>query len=333
MRQSTFEREQASRWSDYRVSLEQLERAPRKRAPGRSPEDFPRLFRALCDHYALARSRGYSPGLVEALHELVRRGYRQLYRQRIDWLGRGLDFLGGGFPRVLRRHWRVFGLSVLLFLGPMLVMGLVCFQDSELIHSLLDGNQVAQLESMYDPANRKPGREAERQADTDFAMFGFYVMNNVGVAFRTFAGGILFGLGSLFFLVFNGLVIGASAGYLTQLGLGAPFWQFVSGHAALELTAIAVSGAAGLLLGAALLRPGRRRRLDALRANALQAIQLVTGAMVMLVLAAVVEGFWSASPVPAEGKFLFGAVWWLLVLCYLTLAGRRRKSGRGGDAD
>ena len=322
MRQYRFEHEQAALWSEYRALLDQLENTHRRRTKDMLLQHFPRLFRSLCGHYALARSRGYSPGLVADLHDLVRRGHRQLYRHRIDWLGRSVGFLSDGFPRVLRRHHRAFWLSAMLFCGPMLAMGLACYQDPELIYSLVDASQVAEMESTYDPTNRRPGRETGRQADTDFAMFGFYVMNNVSVAFRTFAGGILLGLGSLFFLAFNGLTIGAAAGHLTALGYGETFWSFVSGHGALELTAIAVSGAAGLLLAAALLIPGRRRRLDALRENALEAVHLVIGAMVMLVLAAVIEGFWSASAVSAEGKYLFGVFWWLLVILYFSLAGR-----------
>lgn len=176
---------------------------------------------------------------------------------------------------------------------------------------------------MYDPTNRKPGRDAWRQSDTDFAMFGFYVMNNVGIAFRTFALGLVVGVGSLFILVFNGLMIGAAAGHLTTLGYGETFWPFVSGHAALELTAIAVSGAAGLLLAAALLAPGQRRRRDALRENALEAVKLVAGALAMLVLAALIEAFWSGATVTDPLiKYLVGAIWWVLLILYFAFAGR-----------
>ena len=69
----------------------------------------------------------------------------------------------------------------------------------------VDPAQVAEMESMYDPANRSLGRE--RQSDTDLAMFGYYIANNIGIGFRTFAGGLLFGLGSMFFLGFNAMAV------------------------------------------------------------------------------------------------------------------------------
>lgn len=323
MKQKQFETDQEPVWSVYRALLEQLDKPERQGKSGSLLHRFPRLYRRVCAHYALARSRRYSPGLTEDLHDLVSRGYAHLYRRRPNWARQTLLFLVSGFPRTLRRHWRLFALSTMLFFAPMLIMAFGCYQNNELIHSLMDVESVSRLESMYDPENRKLGREAGREADTDVAMFGFYVMNNVGIAFRTFALGLVLGIGSLFILSFNGLVIGAAAGHLTALGYGDTFWPFVSGHSALELTAIAVSGAAGLLLAAALIAPGRRRRRDALRENAAEAVKLVMGALAMLVLAALIEAFWS----PLKGmeptiKYLFGALGWLLVTLYFAFAGR-----------
>ena len=95
-------------------------------------------------------------------------------------------------------------------------------------------------------------------------MFGFYIRNNIGIAFQCFAGGIFAGLGSLFFLAFNGVAAGSPAGYLTARGHGETFYSFVVTHGAFELTAIVLAGAAGLRLGHALLVPGRHTRRAAL---------------------------------------------------------------------
>src|SRR3546814_5030348 len=80
----------------------------------------------------------------------------------------------------------------------------------------------------------------------------------------TFAGGLLAGVGSLLVLVFNGVMFGTVAAHLQGIGHGGPFWRFVVGHAAPELSAIVVAGTAGLRLGLGLVAPGRRRRIDAL---------------------------------------------------------------------
>lgn len=326
MKQRQFESANAPLWQEYRRLLERLEKGAKTQGPSAEadPQRFPRLYRRICGHYALACSRGYSPGLIADLHDLAQRGYRHLYRRRTRLLRPVLGFMAGDFPRTLRRHARIFWLSMALLFLPTLVMGISTYRDAEIIYSLMDSAQVADLEEQYDPANRKPGRAHARQADTDFAMFGFYIMNNVGIGFRTFASGLILGVGAAFILVFNGLFIGAAAGHLTRLDYVDTFWTFVSGHGPYELTAIAISGAAGLLLGKALLAPGGRSRLAALRANARDAIVLVGGAALMLLLAAVVEAFWSSGGAPGPLKYGVGIAGWVLVALYLTLAGRGR---------
>jgi uncharacterized membrane protein SpoIIM required for sporulation len=131
------------------------------------------------------------------------------------------------------------------------------------------------------------------------------------------------------FLILNGVFSGALAGHLTRLDFGSTFWPFVSGHAPYELTALAVSGAAGLLLGKALIAPGPRTRLAALRLNARDAVVLAGGAALMDVLAASIEAFWSAGGAPAGVKYAVGALGWVLVGLYLGLAGRG--AGPGED--
>ena len=181
-------------------------------------------------------------------------------------------------------------------------------------------SQIAGFHDMYDPANRRLGM---READTHLAMFGFYIWNNVRIGFQTFAGGLLAGLGTVWYLAANGVILGAVAGYLTQVGFGGTFWSFVSGHAALELTAIVISGAAGLRLGLAVIAPGNRSRKAALVAAARPAVRLMYGAALMFAAAAFVEAFWSPlTAVPYGVKIWAGLAGWALLLAYLALSGR-----------
>src|SRR3954462_7865661 len=144
---------------------------------------------------------------------------------------------------------------------------------------------------MYGPGASRLGR---RGAESDFYMFGFYIFNNVRIAFQTFAGGLACGVGALFFLVFNGLMIGAVAGHVTAIGYGAAFWSFVAGHSAFELGGIVLSGAAGLRLGAALVSPGRLTRKDALAVAGREAASIIYGVAAIIVAAAFIEAFWSS---------------------------------------
>jgi uncharacterized membrane protein SpoIIM required for sporulation len=182
-------------------------------------------------------------------------------------------------------------------------------------------DQVSQFEDMYNPEDRVLG--SARESSSNIEMFGFYISNNIGVSFRTFASGILLGIGSLFFLIYNGLLMGAVAGHLTNVGFIDTFFPFVIGHCSFELTAIIISGAAGLKLGHSLLAPGNLTRLESLKRASKIAIRLMYGVIIMLLIAAFIEAFWSSNNMlmPWQ-KYLVGSFLWLLVLNYFCFSGR-----------
>jgi len=329
MRQRSFEQRYGPQWDELGALLDDLERPRRqRRLDSESRGRLPMLYRQLCNQYALARSRRYSPALEAQLHDLVLRGHRNLYRRGGAGLWRLLGFVSAGFPQALRRNSRYFWLATALFLTPALLVGGFCYVEPELIYSVLDETQVSDLESMYDPLNHKPGRSPGRSSETDFVMFGYYISNNISIGFRTFAGGILLGLGSVLLLVFNGVVLGGVAGHLTRIGYQDTFWPFVSGHGALELTAIVICGAAGLILAHAIIAPGQLTRLESLKREAAEALKLVLGAAFMLLLAAFVEAFWSSSGVTNALKYGVAALLWLLVMIYLGFAGAVSRGAR-----
>jgi uncharacterized membrane protein SpoIIM required for sporulation len=323
--QAAFETRCAARWQAFESWLDARDRLRAKRA-GITPvgaladDEAPAAYRTLCQHLALARDRQYSPELVERLNHLVLRGHHALYGARGSGGAGVVEFLLHGFPRLVRAEWRLVTAACLLFFGPMVVVFVALQAYPDAVYYLIEPRQAAQMEAMYDPANKRAGM---RDADDNVAMFAFYIWNNVKIGFQTFAGGLAFGLGTLYFLLFNGLNIGAVAAHLTNVGFGETFWSFVSGHSAMELVAIALSGAAGLRLGGAVIAPGRQSRRAALVAAARPAVRLMIGAATMFAIAAFIEGFWS----PLRGfapalKYGIGIAMWVLVVGYFLLAGR-----------
>jgi uncharacterized membrane protein SpoIIM required for sporulation len=168
-----------------------------------------------------------------------------------------------------------------------------------------------------------------RSEDMDAAMTGFYVRNNVSIAFQCFATGILFALGSGYFLLFNGLVIGTVFGYVVHAGHGLNIATFVCGHSPFELTAIVIAGGAGIRMGTALIATRGRTRVGSLRSHAPDLVALVSGAAAMLVIAALIEAFWSPSSLPRTVKFVFAGSASLLVATFLALGGREFGKSRG----
>jgi uncharacterized membrane protein SpoIIM required for sporulation len=321
MKQNLFESRHTAEWEQFTLVLEQLEQGKEAEQVARFPSDY----RRLCQHLALAQERGYSSFLIDSLQQQVLRGHQQLYRHRSRLAANVLGFILADFPRLVREQWRFVLAAGLIFFGGLIGIALLVYLFPDLVYNLIPAEQVSEMQGMYDPAAGHLGRSAERAASEDWVMFGYYIMHNISIAFQTFASGLLFGLGSAFFLFFNGLMIGAVAGHLTHIGYGQTFWSFVVGHGAFELSAIALAGAAGLQLGWALIAPGRLPRSEALRLAARKSVLLICGVMLFLLIAAFIEAYWSSTiGVAPMTKYLVGAALWLLVATYLLFAGRTR---------
>ena len=321
MKQGIFEQRHLAEWQHFDEQLTALEKGTLR---GDDCHGFAGAYRQLCQQLALAQARGYSSHRVDYLQQLAMRGHQQFYRHHSKLGGRLIAFVLSGFPRLVRAEWRYVLLASLLFFGSLIAMGLLVYYIPELVYSVVPPDQVNSMEAMYDPDSSRLGRFSERDSKEDWVMFGYYIMHNIGIAFQTFASGLLFGIGSLFYLFFNGLMIGAVAGHLTGMGYSETFWSFVIGHGAFELTAIALAGAAGLMLGWSLLAPGRQLRREALRLAAAKAIRMVAGAILFLLIAAFIEAYWSSMTYTSSTvKFWVGGGLWLLVATYLGFAGRQ----------
>jgi uncharacterized membrane protein SpoIIM required for sporulation len=314
-----FEAQYHSEWDELQSLLVQLRARSTRREPVPG-ERVASLYRRACEQLALARARSYPAHIIERLNELTADAHQLIYQRKEFGLARLRRMISVDFPRAVRAHSVYVWLSTAVFALPMIVLGLLVYYQPELILSLVDPLTAAQFEHMYADAEAIGRR---RDADSDWTMFGFYIRNNIGIGFQCFAAGLFAGIGSLFFLAFNGAFIGAVAGFLTERGLSSTFYSFVVTHGAFELTAIVLSGAAGLRIGHALIAPGRRTRGNALVVAARESIVIVYGVTGLLVLAAAIEAFWSSARwIPLPLKYSVAACCWIVVLGYLWRQGR-----------
>lgn len=283
------------------------------------------LYRQICQHYALAKQRHYSPQLVAQLHQRVMVGHQLIYQGKSSYIDKFLGFLFYGFPMRVRQHKTLFWLAFFLFYAPFFGMLIGCYLNDGLIYSVMSPDQVASMEYMYNPANEMVGRDADRMSDTDMMMFGYYIQHNIGIDFQMYATGLFAGIGTILSTLYNGVAIGAVAGHLTQLGYSSTFWSFVCGHSAFELTGAVIASMAGFRLSQAIVAPYPYRRRDAFVVAGKESIELLLGAAFMTFLAAFVEAFWSSSNViPNAVKYAVALVLWMLVTSYLIFAGRGR---------
>lgn len=317
MKQHLFVHERDASWRRFEAALGEAE-------AGRAvPADFATAHRRLCQDTALAQERGFGAGLVERLESLSLRGHDVLYGTRPPVTARWRDAVVA-FPIALRREWRLMSVMVFLLYGLGAASYFAVRADPEIAYTVVGVDDARRFEQMYDPDTRY--MDAPRDTTGDLGAFGHYVQNNIGIGFRTFASGILFGVGSILLVGFNGILLGGAAGHIVNVGHGETFWPFVVGHGAFELNAIVVCGMCGLRLGLAVTAPGRRRRADALRHATRSVLPLLYGGTAWLAVAAVIEAFWSSNHrVLSHGWFYgVGALLWVGVVAYVALAGTRR---------
>jgi len=307
-----------------RASWEELEHllAMGKELHRSVPADISRaasLYRSVCADLMRARSR-YGPDVVRYLDGLAARAHNTLYGTRAYRLSGLWELIARDFPRTLRRRWRFFALASALFYLPLFFGLLGTLASADFAATILPPQQLGMMEEMY-----QQGFDAGRDVGEDSAMAGFYVLNNVGIAFRCFATGILFGVGSLFFSIYNGIVIGVTLGWVIRVGYGGNILTFICGHGPFELTAIVISAGAGMQMGWALVKTEGKTRLGSLRAQAHELGHLIMGAAAMLLIAAGLEGYWSPSSLPPQLKWAASGVFSTLVVLWLSLGGRRRR--------
>lgn len=318
MNSGNFRERRERAWQE----LDELISSVEKGRPAEGVEQLPKRFREACSDLALANHRMYEGGVVSRLNALVIRGYKLLYRTRRKGGEAFVRFVGVTFPNTIRSEWRLFWLCSAMFWLPFFAMMLSVHVDIDWARSILGPQGMSQMETFYGGDAGDQVRELRSEYGSNFHMFCFYIMNNVGIDFQVFAGGIVACFGTIFFTIHNGLALGASAGYANYACNPESFWTFVAGHSSFELLGLVVAAMAGMRLGMGVLSPGRMTRAKAIGASARRALPLLFGAAGMTTLAAVVEGFWSAQDFEPAVKYGFGAAMWILHVAYFTLAGR-----------
>ena len=309
-------------WDELEGLCARLERhGGIRRATFETLTRFGRLYRAACADLALADAYRLPEETTEYLHHLVGRAHNLFYRSRRLPLSRWIESLLVETPRRLVRD-RCLWLALAVFWG---VFGLFFFlaaQDAAFAKRLFGEEQVQQMEEMF-------AGEIGRDPAEDVRMAGFYVMNNAGIGLRCFASGLIFGVGGLPILVSNAAKIGCDFGHMTTTPHWANFSEFVTAHGPFELTAIALSAAAGMRLGFALIDTKGLRRTDALKQAAVDAVPTMWAFVVLFVLAALIEGFVSASPVPYAVKVAVAGFSCAAMAFYVFVLGFRGREAPG----
>jgi uncharacterized membrane protein SpoIIM required for sporulation len=301
--------------------LEYLAREARRRKPQLSPaelDEFVRLYQQTSTHLSHARTNLQDPGLSMRLTRVVADANGALYGRSGNAV-RGLtDFFRYSFPAsVWTARWFIVAALLLTFI-PALIFGTWLGVSDRAVESIGDAAAreayiTEDFESYYSSA---PAAQFSTEV----------LVNNIQVSFLAFAFGIVFCLGTAYILIFNGINVGVAAGLFYNVGEPGKFWGLILPHGLIELTAVVVAGAAGLRLGWALISPGDKTRAAALVDEGRRSVVVVLGLMVVFIVAGLIEGFVTPSPLSTAVRISIGVLAELVFILYIVTRGRVAES-------
>jgi len=288
--------------------------------PAEQIDELVRLYERTSTHLSIARTRFGDPALIADLTRRVGRARALIYGTRTGTWRDAARFVVDEFPAaVWESRWAVL-VSFLLFMVPAIVLAVWL------------ANSPTALDVAAPPALREAYVErdfAEYYSSQPSAQFASYVTtNNIRVSILAFAGGVLACVPTAFVMVSNGANGGAAAGLFAAAGEMPRFWGLILPHGLLELTAVFIAGGAGLKLGWTLIDPGDRPRSAALAAEGRRSVVIVVGLIAAFVIAGIVEGFVTGSPLPTEARVAIGIVVETAFLGYILLRGPRAAAQR-----
>jgi len=311
----------STRWLEKRRPhwnrLEQLVAASgRKSVTALTPaelQELALLYRQSASDLSTVREDPTSTQLSGYLNQLLGRAHNLIYMgRRSD--KRGIwTFYKGIYPRIFRETFADTFLAFLLFFVAGIAGMLMGIADPGFSHYFLGPHMMQSIE------NHKMWTDSIVTVKP-LASSGI-LTNNMSVAFAAFAAGIT-GIGTVWMMLMNGLMMGVVAVACWREGMSLPLWSFVAAHGVLELPAIFIAGGAGLGIAKGLLFPGVLPRKESLVQAGAKSVRLILGTIPLLLIAGLVEGFVSPTSLPPVIKFLLAGALGTLLVLYL-MSGRK----------
>jgi uncharacterized membrane protein SpoIIM required for sporulation len=283
----------------------------RKNTTGPAIDRFNRLYQKAAQN--LSYSQTYFPGeeVTDYLNGLVSKSHNLLYKDQISSGKQIRHFFSTTFIGLLLEQWKFVVTAMILFTIGALGAFISVVNDPLHLYSILP----AEMSQGVDPSNLG---KSDGQVDSSL-MSAAIMTNNIKVAFLAFAGGVTFGLLTVYMLVYNGIIVGALAAVFWHQGMSYEFWAYIVPHGMIELTAIFIAGGAGLLMGYKLFVPGRFTRGYQLKQQAKRSVQLLLGTVPLFVIAGIIEGFITPAAIPLLAKYMVAFLTVIGLILYMTI--------------
>jgi len=296
-------------WDRLAALLSQSDQNGLKQLTRAELQELALLYRQVAADLSVLRQDPTARTYAGYVNQLLARAHHIIYSGRKTNLLTVFRFLRDEYPAIFQRHVQYVAASLLISLACGLLGVVLTSARPEFMRHFVGPQMIATMErhqmwteSIVSVAPKETSR---------------IMTNNLTVSFQTFAGGISFGLITLYSLFVNGMLLGVIGAACHHYGMSVALWSFVAAHGSLELPSIIIAGAAGLRLGHAMLFPGGYRWKDSVARGGIEATRLVSGIIPLLVIAGCLEGFFSPSHAPVWLKFTVGAALFTLLNLWL----------------
>jgi uncharacterized membrane protein SpoIIM required for sporulation len=275
VREGQFIQQNIDKWKVYQYE------------PTTDPDEMANRFTELVNDLGYSKTFYPQSKVTQYLNKLASGIYLGIYKNKKEESSRIFKFWKTELPIVVRKYYRELMYSFLIFLFFAIISAFSAANDQTFVRGVLGNEYVEMTEqniSKGDPFGVYKGQDS-------LTMFLRIAVNNIQVSFMIFISGIFAGLGTIWLLFNNGVMLGAFQYYFFSKGLGWESVLVIWIHGTLEISSIIISGAAGLVLAESLLFPGTYTRLISLKRGAKDGIKLMIGLVPVFILAAFLEGF------------------------------------------
>ncbi len=320
-----FVEERIERWRRLKDILVHIRKKSFRKLEDPDVRDFPSLYRTVCSDLAEAKSLKLSPDVVNYLNNVAGQAHKYLYGLSSLKKNEIKEYFFEKIPAIVIdfRHFVI--LSAAIFYGSFFITMVVVNNNPDIAKRILPQILLNSLEEMHS------GQTSEKRSGSLSAvMVSYYIYNNTSIAFASFAAGVLFGAGTVYLLLYNGIFLGTVFGYLFSTGKGGDLLRFICAHSAFELSGLVISGAAGLYLGYSIIRATRYKRKDWIKLQKKNLILLIVASAMLILTAAFIEGFVSPSLMPLGGKILVGAASTAFLIFYFFYYPLRKRVKKNG---
>lgn len=282
----------------------------KKRSVGADIDQFDRLYQKAAQNLSYSQTYFPDEDVTAYLNGLVSKAHNLLYKDQVSSIKQIRTFFSTKFVGLLLEQWKFVFVAMALFTVGGLAAFISVLNDPLHLYSVLPANMAQGVD---------PDQINATNGSVDSSLMSASIMtNNIQVGMLAFAGGITFGLLTVYLLIYNGIMIGALAALYWHFGKTYEFWAYIVPHGMIELTAIFIAGGAGLLMGYKLFVPGPYSRAFQLKQQAKRSVQLLLGTIPLFIIAGIIEGFVTPSALSLEVKYIVAILTVLGLALYVT---------------